>query len=206
MAPARSHPVDARVALRSVHQLPGRGPTVTFGVAGVVLEDDQEHIVVATPTGSDRAHRGGPRAGPRGRNTSEADWDGRYDIAAWEGATAVRVHPRGQRWSIWRWHDGNDWLAAWYGNLESPWQATAIGYDTEDWALDVVARGVPGTTDWVVGLKDEDELEWFVDQGRYTSEQARRIRLVGQNLADLLQSGQGLTNRDWSRWVPPTDL
>ena len=53
---------------------------------------------------------------------------------------------------------------------ESPWRRSAAGYDTSDWALDVVADGVPGTDDWRVGFKDEDELYWYVAQGAFTPE------------------------------------
>ena len=170
--PARTapHRPGEVIALRSIRAFPDRGPAVSFAVAGTVLQDDDEFIAVMTRPGSERASRAGRRTGPRGRNVVVAGWDGSFDIAPWEGPAVVRVHPRGRCWLLWRWHDGTDWTQDWYGNLESPWRRSAAGYDTSDWALDVVADGVPGTDDWRVGFKDEDELYWYVAQGAFTPE------------------------------------
>lgn len=79
------HPIGSRVAFRSPRLLPDRGATVSFAVAGVVVQDDADVIVVVT------------------------GWDGTYDVAEWGGLTVVRAHPVGTNWSVWRWHDGNDW-------------------------------------------------------------------------------------------------
>ena len=81
----------------------------------------------------------------------------------------VRVHPRGEAcWSLWRWHDGENWVGDWYGNLESPWRRSAVGYDTQDWALDVVGEGSRALKGLAVRFKDEDELDWYVEQGAFS--------------------------------------
>ncbi|QTX05923.1 DUF402 domain-containing protein [Agromyces archimandritae] len=197
------HPAGTAVALRSLKRIPRHGLAVSFAVAGIVLQDDAEFAVVATPSGSGRASRAGRRTGPRGRNIAVDDWDGSYDLAEWEGEAVVRVHPRGRCWSLWRWHDGRDWTSDWYGNLEAPWRRTPIGFDTRDWALDVVAEGRPGTPGWRVGFKDEDELAWFTEHGFFTAAEAARIRRAGDELAGLLRAGDGPAAMDWSPWVPP---
>lgn len=203
---ARPHRVGSSVVLRSIRPVEGHGPTVGFAVAGVVLRDDDEAIVVASMSGSGKAARTGARGGPRGRDVLDAEWDGSYDLGVWDGETVVRVHRRGQCWSIWRFHDGHERNLSWYGNLEAPWRRTAIDYDTQDWTLDVVAEGLPGTAGWTVGLKDEDELEWFMDQGVYSTEEAEGIRDVGLALVDSLEHGGEAADEDWGRWVPPRDL
>lgn len=203
---AGPHRAGTTVALRSVRPVVGRGPAVVFAVSGVVLHDDDDVTVVATRPGSAKAVRAGARGGPRGRNAVDAGWDGSYDLRVWEGETVVRVHRRGQCWSIWRWHDGRDWGRTWYGNLEAPWRRTAIGYDTQDWALDVVAEGVPDRADWTVGFKDEDELQWFVDQGVCSAAQADSIRHVGHTLAASLRHAGQAEVQDWDRWVPPLEV
>lgn len=184
----------------------GHGRTVGFAVSGVVLRDDDDAIVVASISGSGKAARTGARGGPRGRNVLDSQWDGSYDLGVWDGETVVRVHRRGQCWSIWRFHDGHDWNQTWYGNLEAPWRRTAMGYDTQDWTLDVVAEGLPGTPDWAVGLKDEDELEWFISQGVYSTEQAESIRQVGLALVDSLEHDGEAAREDWDLWVPSREL
>lgn len=176
-----------------------------FAVAGVVLRDDDEITVVASLSGSEKAERAGERGGPRGRNIIDALWTGSYTLGVWDGESVVRIHQRGQCWSIWRFHDGRDWSHAWYGNLEAPWARTEMGYDTEDWTLDVVADGVPGTDDWEVRLKDDDELDWFVTQGTYNPEQAASIREIGRTLSQELSLAGGDEERKWSAWTPPRD-
>lgn len=197
------HTVGSDVTIRSIKPIPGRDRVVGFAVAGLVLRDDDEATVVASISGSEKAERDGARGGPRGRNVIDSLWNGSYDLGVWDGETVVRVHRRGQCWSIWRWHDGREWSSTWYGNLEAPWRRTEIGYDTQDWTLDVVAEGVPGTEDWTVKLKDEDELEWFVSQGAYSSEQATSIRQIGQILTHSLRHTEGTDDQRWSAWTPP---
>jgi hypothetical protein len=200
------HPVGTEVVLRYIRPVEGRGSAIGFTVGGVVLHDDGDLSVVATAPGSGKARRAGVRSGPRGRNLVDSLWDGSYSVEAWEGDTVVRVHRRGQCWSIWRWYDGNDWGRDWYGNLELPWHRTAIGYDSQDWALDVVGEGMPGTGDWTVHFKDQDELQWYTDRGVGTTEQADDIRSVGDSLMTVMTAGDDLLAVDWDRWVPPTEL
>ncbi|WP_157975631.1 DUF402 domain-containing protein [Brachybacterium sp. YJGR34] len=200
------HPVGSTVVLRSIEPVEGRGEAVGFAVSGVVLRDDDDAIVVASISGSGKAARTGARGGPRGRNIIHSQWKGAYELGIWDGESVARVHRRGQCWSIWRFHDGHQWNQTWYGNLEAPWKRTAMGYDTQDWTLDVVAEGSPGTSDWTVRLKDDDELEWFISQGVYSTEQAEGIRQVGQTLVDSLEHDSEVTREDWSRWVPPREL
>jgi hypothetical protein len=200
------HPVGTDVVLRNVRPIADHGPAVSAAFAGVVLYDDADITVVVTAPGSEKAVRAGTLGGPRGRSLVDFLWDGSYSTGLWEGDTVVRVHRRGICWSIWRWHDGNEWGRTWYGNLELPWRRTAIGYDTQDWALDVVGEGIPGTDDWSVHFKDEDELQWGADQGVCMAEQADDVREVGDSLMAIMTAGDDLLSEDWDRWVPPTGL
>ena len=201
--PVPPHPVGASVVQRSVRRFPETGPAVGFAVGGTVLHDAEDLVVMLTVPGSGMAGRGGPRSGPNGRLVAPGDWDGSYELSTWRGDAVVRVHRPGEPWSIWRWHDGTAWTRRWYGNLEAPWRRTPIGYDTQDWALDVVAEGDPATDDWQVTMKDEDELAWFVDPGPAAPGIAERITAVGAELRGLLERREGLAAADWSAWVPP---
>ncbi len=203
--PVPPHPIGASVVQRSVRDFPETGPAVGFAVGGTVLQDDEEFTVMMTVPGSGTAGRSGPRSGPHGRLVAPGDWDGGYELGAWRGTTVVRVHRPGDPWSIWRWHDGTDWTRSWYGNLKAPWRRTPLGYDMQDWALDVVAEGDPATEDWQVSMKDEDELAWFVGNGTASPEIAERITAIGQELRRLLERREGLVGADWDRWAPPSD-
>ncbi|UQN29082.1 DUF402 domain-containing protein [Brachybacterium kimchii] len=203
--PVPPHAAGTDVVQRSVRDFPETGPAVGFAVAGTVLHDSEDLIVMMTVPGSEMAGRGGPRSGPNGRLVAPGDWDGSYELSAWRGSTVVRAHRPGEPWSIWRWHDGTDWTPRWYGNLEAPWRRTPLGYDMQDWALDVVAEGDPATDDWRVAMKDEDELAWFVDNGTATREIAERITEVGATVRGIFERREGLVGADWGAFVPPDD-
>jgi hypothetical protein len=194
--------------LRGIRYVPGRGNVVSFAVGGTVLEDssaDDELSVFATVPGSGRATRAGQGAGPNARLVPNADWDGTHHVAEWEGTTVVRVHRRGEPWSIWRWHDGTDWTEDWYGNIEAPWHRTPLGFDMQDYDLDVVGRGRPGSENWQVAFKDEDELAWTRDIGQISQADVDRVTGIGRELFDVFRTGGGVIGEDWDRWLPRED-
>jgi hypothetical protein len=195
-------PGDA-VALRSVRMHGRHGVTVGFATGARVVHDDGDLMVLCTPLGTDVRSRAGTGSGPNGRSIVDEDWDGSYRQRAWDGATVVRVHRRGDPWSVWRWHDGTEWGPDWYGNLERPWRRTALGFDSQDWALDVVATTpVEPGAGLGVRLKDEDELAWFVEQGVVAEREAAVVRATGDRLAARARSGAWPFDADWSAWVP----
>jgi len=193
----------ATVAIRSVRDHgPRHGVAVGFAVAGTVVRDRDDVVVVATAPGSDVRVRAGRGDGPNGRTVLPAAWDGTYEERVWQGATVVRVHRRGDRWSVWRWHDGERWGDVWYGNLESPWRRSALGFESQDWALDVVGRGDPTGDAWRVGLKDEDELAWMVQRGYVTEQQAAHVHDVGAHLLQRAREARWPFDADWDAWLP----
>jgi len=195
-------PRGTPVVLRSVrdHGHP-HGVAVGFAVAGTVIVDSDNLVVVCTRPGSGLRTRAGRGAGPQGRSILPGTWDGTHVERTWAGQTVVRVHRRGERWSVWRWHDGTSWTDAWYGNLESPWRRSPLGFDTQDWALDVVGTGHPTAGPWAVRYKDEDELAWLVDQGSVTAEQAGHVRRTGARLMGRATRAAWPFDADWDAWL-----
>lgn len=189
------------VVLRSVNTFGARGEAVGFAVAGRVLVDDDQLAVVATPLGSEVRRRAGVGSGPNGRLVLPEDWDGSYVEDQWFGAPVVRVHPKGARWSVWRWHDGSDWLPDWYVNLERPWSRTAVGFDTQDWTLDVVASTAPDGT-WSVRYKDEDELDFYAQTGHWPQAMRSIIEVAGEEAARIALARTFPFDADWSQWIP----
>jgi len=190
----------AVVVLRSVRSFAGRPPAVGFSVAGTVLVDQEDLSVVATTPGSDIRRRAGRGSGPRGRLVLGADWDGTHIEATWTGSTVVRVHRTNEPWSVWRWHDGIDWLARWYVNLETPWRRVPVGFDTQDWTLDVTVDASDGG--WSVAYKDLDELAYLTSVGECPPQQADRIRRVGERAAAMATARAWPFDADWSAWAP----
>lgn len=190
------------IALRSIRPFAGKGREVGYAVAGVVVADDDGVAVVATLPGSDVRTRAGEGAGPNSRQVPDEAWDGSYRELGWRGDAVVRVHRWGEEWSVWRWHDGRSWSDRWYGNLEAPWRRTQLGFDTQDWALDVVGEGTPRTPSWRVGLKDEDELAWLAERGSASCEEVRYIHAVGARLMERASAGGWPFDADWTPWTP----
>jgi len=191
------------VALRSINTYGAHGLAVGFTVAGRVIVDEPAFTVVATTPGSDVRRRAGDGSGPNGRLVLPQDWDGSYVEDEWFGAAVVRVHPRGCQWSVWRWYDGSAWLPDWYVNLEAPWVRTSIGFDTQDWTLDVVARGTKDG--WNVEYKDVDELAFLESTGDWSVEQARQIRASGEEAHRVATARSWPFDADWTGWVVQAD-
>lgn len=190
------------VALRSIREFGHHGLAVGFAVAGTVVIDTDEIVVVCTMPGSEVRTRAGRGGGPNGRIVLPDEWDGSHDEREWFGGAVVRVHRWDEPWSVWRWHDGTSWTDRWYGNLESPWRRAAKGYDSQDWALDVVGEGDPGSSSWSVHLKDEDELAWMVSRGFVSENQADRVGEVGAQLAGIARRGVWPFDADWDAGLP----
>lgn len=192
----------SRVVLRSIREFGRHGVAVGFAVAGVVLADSPELSVVCTPLGSGVRTRSGEGAGPNGRLVLADAWDGEYHERTWQGHAVVRVHRAGDPWSVWRWHDGQEWVGEWYGNLESPWSRSALGFDSQDWALDVVCSGDPTGATWAVRYKDEDELAWLAQLGAMTAAEVAQAEDAGRRLTTVAAERGWPFDADWTPWVP----
>ncbi|HXH36549.1 MAG TPA: DUF402 domain-containing protein [Plantibacter sp.] len=199
---AAGHPV----ALRSIREFGRFGVAVGFAVAGVVLVDSPDLTVVCTPVGSDVRTRAGNGGGPNGRLVLAESWTGEYEQRTWQGHAVVRVHRAGDPWSIWRWHDGRDWTGEWYGNLETPWRRTPLGFDSPDWALDVVGAGDPARESWSVRYKDEDELAWLAEVGAMSEPEVDAARDAGRRLTSIAQDRAWPFDADWVPWTPAARL
>jgi hypothetical protein len=200
---SKSEPFRAgdSVVLRSVNTFGARGDAVAFAVAGRVIVDNDDLVVVASPVGSAVRRRAGIGSGPNGRLVLPEDWDGSYVEGRWLGAPVVRVHQRGSPWSVWRWHDGSDWLPDWYVNLELPWTRTPLGFDSQDWTLDVVAS-TDADGGWSVRYKDEDELAFYAARGHWPEAMRSIIERAGEDATAIAQARSFPFNADWAQWKP----
>lgn len=138
-----------------------------FGAIGYVspnvVGEDAEIVVLFQPMGSTCKRRGGTRGGPQGRCLIE--WDGTHRDVVFQGPSQVKVYEPGAPYVVHRSWDGENFLG-WYVNLESGWNRTPLGFDSWDHILDVRISDDLSSWSW----KDEDELEWFVSQGKLSAE------------------------------------
>lgn len=161
----------------------------------VVIADGDHCTAVYQPAGTLVVARTGRRGGPHGRNMFPGGWDGGHETRPWNGSGVLRVHRRGDPWSVWRWRDGDHWRPGCYVNLEQPWVRTAAGFDSRDWILDLVIDGA-GVASW----KDDVELDWCEEVGSVTAEHAARVRRSGQQALAAFRAGDFPFDADWDRW------
>jgi uncharacterized protein DUF402 len=157
----------------------------------IVVADDASRTALFQPAGTVCKRRGGARGGPQGRSLLE--WDGTHrDVAV--ARTTVHLHLAGDPfWVIRGWDDCGP--AGWYINLATSWTRFALGFDTEDHALDVVVADDRSSWRW----KDEDELAWLVQRGAYSDEQADAIRRNGEAaVAHLERREPPFDDESWS--------
>jgi hypothetical protein len=93
-----------------------------------------------------------------------------------------------------------DWRhVGWYVNLQAPLRRTPLGYDTTDWALDVVVDP-DGAWRW----KDEDDLAEAVERAIFSPELAAEIRATGERVVAERPWPTGFeTWRPAPAWTPP---
>jgi hypothetical protein len=163
-----------------------------------VVEETSEHAALFQPAGTLWRRSTGTRGGPRGRNMLPEGWDGGHELLTWAGDGVLRMHRFGEPWSVWRWLDSDRrWSDDFYVNLEDPWRRTAIGFDSGDWILDVVARA---DGDW--HYKDEDELAWAESAGVVDADWVERTRDAGRRAVAWIEAGEWPLHEDWDRWLP----
>lgn len=161
-----------------------------------IVRDDEDGVVLYNPAGTVGKRRTGDRGGPRNRFIVR--WDGGHEDITWEGTNVIRVHRDGDAHSVWFAFDATTWVPVWrYINLEDPWLRTPIGFDSRDHYLDLHAD--PDGKEWQ--WKDEDELDWAVEQGRIDATRVAAIRAEGERAVARVR-GDPEFGVEWRRWRP----
>lgn len=172
-----------------------------------VVRDDARGLVVWIPSGSQRLES----APADGRKTRDVPLDARFTVpwvtqeATWTGPGLLRVAPTGKPWSVWFFRRADGTPDGAYVNLELPHRR--VGGDTRaivthDLVLDLwIDAEHSGAED--VWLKDADELEAAVAQGRFTIAQADAVRSLADHAAqDFIASGDWPLDEGWDVWNP----
>lgn len=118
--------------------------------------------------------------------------------------------------SLWILHPG-DWHAVWisflpsweqlgwYINLQRPFRRTAIGIESMDMMLDVVA-GPDRSWSW----KDDDEFEQILQRGIFDQGTGARVRAEAMQVIRALEANGSPFDQGWAEWRPdpswPTPL
>ncbi|GAA5151571.1 hypothetical protein GCM10025768_18100 [Microbacterium pseudoresistens] len=172
-----------------------------------VVRDDDRGLVIWIPSGSARLES----APADGRAPREVPLEERFLApwvmreAVWRGPGIVRAAPTGMPWSVWFFRRADGTPDGAYVNLELPHQRTAgeaPGVFTRDLVLDLwIDAEHPGSED--VWLKDADELEAAVAQGRFTTHQAEAVRVLADHACDsFVAAGAWPLDEGWASWMP----
>jgi len=173
--------------------------SVGYVMLVTVVVDTSEVTVLFQAPGSICKKPTGQRGGPRGRSMLIGGWNGGHEDLVWRGPPNLRLHVWGTSHAIIRsWNFTRDCAESWYVNLESAWRRTPIGFDSQDLVLDVTVAADLSSWAW----KDEDELAWSVDVGKYSPEQAEAIRAEGLRVVQALETRAWPFTSDWSAWRP----
>lgn len=161
-----------------------RGHTYFVAPARVVA-DDEELLALYTAEGT-------PFHFPPGGWPFEGEhpWLGR---TAWVGHGVLVLHPPGAAHTIWLFWEGDERrFAGWYVNMQDPLVRDGHEFDTQDHELDLWIE-LDGSWQW----KDEERMEGWVRQGRFTREEVAAIRAEGQRVLAAWPFPTG-----WEDWTP----
>jgi hypothetical protein len=162
-----------------------------FGCPVHVVEDSDDQLVTFIAPGAEFGFAHGHWPTPDGRHP----WHGRR---SWTGHGSLMVQRPGEPHAVWHFWDGPDRaFAFWYINLQAAFERTPIGYDTQDFELDLVV--LPDGT-W--SFKDLDLLDDRIAEGRFSPALVDWVVGVGESLAADLDARRPWWDPAWVDWTP----
>ena len=159
-----------------------------------VVEDTADQLVTYLPERAEIGFVDGDWPTPDGRHP----WHGK---SHWEGHGCLMVQRPGDPYAVWHfWTGPVREFTCWYLNLQARFVRTAIGYDTQDFVLDIVAF-----PDGSYVVKDLEVLDDRVAEGRFSAGLVSWIREVGAELTGELDAGRHWWDPSWAQWTPPEE-
>ena len=166
-------------------------PQLTYPVR--VVEDAGDRLTVFLASGT-------PLISPKGSwpwSDEGHPWAAR---GRWEGHGVLQMLSAVEPFSIWVFWEGKERsLDCWYINLQEPFRRTPDGIDSQDLELDFV---VAPDGSWQ--KKDDDLLDVWVENGRWSADQVAGIREIGAQVERELRAGQRWWDERWASWEPPS--
>lgn len=159
--------------------------------AGTVVDDSAGLLVIHMPEGSPLAFHPDFFGAPH-------PWSGRD---AWHGHGVLQLQRPGEMYAVWVfWRGPERRFAGWYVNIQEPFRRTSLGVDTQDLELDIV---IAPDGSWE--FKDDENLEHWVERGRWTTSEVAEIRAEGARIATELEAGRRWWSDGWASWEPDPD-
>jgi hypothetical protein len=178
-----------------------RRALVTYVTPCIVVEDSEEtialYVAVDTPVKKPFGLDGHPI--PRELTYTERQntpW--RLGDGRWTGRSVLWITTPGERYSVGLFWEGADRsFVGWYVNLQDPLRRSSVGFDTADHILDITVAP-DRTWEW----KDEDEFAEAIEHGRFTLEEAARIRATGEAVIALMKRDVWPFQSTAAEWRP----
>lgn len=159
-----------------------------------VVQDDETALAIFVDTGAEFVFPDGEWPTPD-RNHP---WHGRPH---WEGHGCLMVQKPGEHHAVWHFWDGPDRaFRCWYINLQTAFRRSGDTLDTQDLELDLV---VAPDGSWE--MKDWDDLDTRIVEGRFSPQLVEWIRALGLQLGAELDERRFWWDPSWSQWMPPSD-
>lgn len=170
---------------------------VWSGLPMFVVADQPDLLALYLPSGSEFGFGSGIWPTPNGKHP----WD-RGPDSKWRGHGVVHLHRPGDAHAVWVFWQGPERnCLGWYLNLQEPFTRTALGIDTLDHELDIVAK-----LDLSWSFKDAELMDSCIELGRFTIEEVERIKAEGDRLGQSLDNGEQWWDPAWSTWTPPLNM
>ncbi len=164
-----------------------------------VVEDNDERAVLWLPIGT-------PTMKPELLHPSSERprrWDQGWQLvpSIWQKSEALIIVQKNQLRAIWvKWSKDRE-FEGWDVNIQSPLRRTNLGFDIQDYQLDIV---VEPNRQW--RWKDKDELALAVELGRLTINQAEAVRDEGESAVSGIENNSAPYCDEWEHWQPNGDL
>lgn len=156
-------------------------------IAVLAVEDTDDLLVTYIPEGAPIRFPPAP-FGPH-------PWLGKE---RWHGHGTLMLQRPGDWYAVWVfWTGPKREFHGWYLNLQEPFRRTGLGYDTQDLELDIWLPREGGYE-----LKDDEQLEQRVEEGRFTTEQVRKIRAEATRILEELERDGPWWPDSWAAWQP----
>lgn len=160
-----------------------------------VVRDEPDEVALYLAPGSVSKVRRARHGGPHGRVILEMLDE--YSDNVWLGHRLLLRRPSEAHSVSLFWHEPTHAFRHWYVDLVSPLRRTRSGFDSVDHGIDIIVE--PDMSAW--RWKDAEELDWYVEHGRYTVAEAQAIRAEGERAVANLQSQRERFER-WVSWRP----
>jgi len=116
----------------------------------------------------------------------------------WRGHGVLQLQRPGEMHAVWVFWEGDDrTFAGWYVNLQEPFRRSRFRIDTQDLELDIVI-----SPDGSWRYKDDEQLEEWVERGRWTRTKVAAIRAEAHRIAEQLERGRRWWQDEWVDWEP----